>query len=241
MKSNLNLIVVEDDPIIAEDIRETLIHLGHHVVDCVYNAEQCLALLKCSKVDMLIMDVDLGRDEMDGISLARKVKQEYGYPFIFLTSYYDDDTLKRAADTQPRAYVLKPFVEKDLKVALEVSMARNAISRNVTTGHSYENDRLFAKDHGVLQAIAIKDIIYFNSCDNYCYIFVKGAKYMVLHRLKDFLDLYGHYGFRQVHRSFVVNLHHLDQITEDYVHLNDYKVPIGKSYKKDFLNSLTVV
>jgi len=117
MMAAMQIHIVEDDPVIAADIKLTQSCLGHVVTGVSHSASQCIRALEDQKVDLLLLDIDLGKNQTDGIALSQLVTSKYNYPFIYLTSYYDDATLKKVSLTKPLAYILKPFEERDLKVA----------------------------------------------------------------------------------------------------------------------------
>ncbi|MEL7146131.1 MAG: response regulator, partial [Bacteroidota bacterium] len=93
MKS-LSLFIVEDDPIIAADIRMTVEGLGHQVLAVSHRSDRCLEMLKQVRPDLMLLDIDLGKGNEDGVSLAKVIKSTYGYPYIYLTSYFDDSTIQ---------------------------------------------------------------------------------------------------------------------------------------------------
>ena len=122
--SQANILVVEDDPTIAIDIRFNLEDNGYVVVDTIHRAEDAASILDKSKVDLVMLDINLEGD-MSGIDLAEIIYREYQLPFIFLTSYSDESTLERASHTFPAGYIVKPFKENDLAPAIKMALARH--------------------------------------------------------------------------------------------------------------------
>jgi len=232
------ILIVEDDALIAEDTKLMLHDMGLNPIGKAFNAEKALCLIEEHKPDLVLLDIEI-EGHVDGIMLAERINSQFQIPFIYLTSYYDEKTLIRAGETNPMAYVLKPFDERDIKVAIEMALYKFHRKSSETNG--LIDQKIFVKEKGTLKPICLEEVHYFQSYDNYCFIYLKESKHLVLQKLKDFYSKYYSMGFLQIHRSYVVNFRHITQITEDHVYLNNYKIPIGKTYRKAFIEMLTVV
>ncbi|NND09261.1 MAG: response regulator transcription factor [Saprospiraceae bacterium] len=119
--TQIRVLVVEDEPLIAEDIKETLDNMDFGVSGVAYDSRTALEELSRNTPDLVLLDVNLG-SEMDGIDIAQVINREYKIPFVFLTSYADKSTVDRAKHTRPMGYVVKPFDEKDLFTTLEIAL-----------------------------------------------------------------------------------------------------------------------
>ena len=118
------ILVVEDDPTIAIDIRFNLEDNNYTVVNVLHTAEQAMQLLESEEVDLVLLDINLD-GEMSGIDLAEIINKKFQVPFIFLTSYSDTSTLERASHTFPAGYIVKPFKENDLAPTIQMALARH--------------------------------------------------------------------------------------------------------------------
>ena len=123
-----NILVVEDEGIIAEDIRVTLERVGHNVVAVCASGEEAIGLVDEHPPDLVLMDIHLA-GAVDGIETAARIRSRHDLPIIYLTAYADSETLLRAKETGPFAYLVKPFDEKDLKPAIELTLARHALDQ----------------------------------------------------------------------------------------------------------------
>lgn len=123
-----DILVVEDEGIIAEDIRITLERIGHHVVALCATGEEAVAQVDQRPPDLVLMDIHLAGD-MDGIEAARTIQSRHDLPIIYLTAYADSDTLSRAKATGPFAYLVKPFDETSLKPAIELTLDRHVLDQ----------------------------------------------------------------------------------------------------------------
>lgn len=117
------LMIVEDERIIAEDIRRTLISFGYEVVAMASSGERAIELAKEHRPDMILMDIMLEGD-MKGTEAAEIIHNTLGTPIIFLTAYADTTTLKNAKRTEPFGYVVKPFEERELNATIEMGLKR---------------------------------------------------------------------------------------------------------------------
>ena len=96
----LNVLIIEDEVVIANDIKEMIEEFGPKVVDICINAKEAIAVLNSKKVDLALVDITL-KGGMDGIELSKIINEEYKIPFIFITSHSDDATVNRAVTQNP--------------------------------------------------------------------------------------------------------------------------------------------
>lgn len=117
------VLIVEDEPIVAMDLKQEVEELGYEVVGVAESADDALMLVQGAVPDFALMDIRIV-GSMDGIQTARALRHLYQVPSIFLTSYCDDATLARAARTMPFGYLTKPFKSAELKAALRMALDR---------------------------------------------------------------------------------------------------------------------
>jgi len=106
--SPIRILIVEDEALIAEDIRRRLVQAGHTVCGIAGNGEEALGLATRLRPRLVLMDIHLNGD-MDGIETASRIRRKVRVPLVYLTAHADDETLRRAGDSEPVAYVVKPF------------------------------------------------------------------------------------------------------------------------------------
>ncbi len=123
--SDIRILIVEDEPLIAEDIAAVIERNDFIVSAIVYTKEDAIDELTNNLPDMALLDINLN-GEMDGITIAEKINTEYNIPFIFITSYSDKQTLEKAKYTEPSGYIVKPFNEAALYSTLEIALYNHA-------------------------------------------------------------------------------------------------------------------
>ncbi len=127
--SKLRILIVEDEPVIAENISMYLDNADFEVSGIAYDSTEANEQLKNNTPDAAILDVNLESKE-DGIDIANRINQQYQLPFLFLTSYSDKETLQRAKAVNPSGYIVKPFNEKTLLASLEIAISNHAADIN---------------------------------------------------------------------------------------------------------------
>lgn len=123
------ILIVEDEPLIAESIAMHLLNTGFMISGIAYDDEEALAELKNNPPDAAILDINL-ESPRDGIAIAGYINQHNQIPFIYLTSYSDKSILDRAKETSPAGYIVKPFNKKTLIATLEIAMSNHAQQSN---------------------------------------------------------------------------------------------------------------
>jgi len=116
----IKLLVVEDESIVALDIKHRAELLGYEVVGIASSGEEALELTREKKPDLVLMDIVL-KGEVDGIEAAEIIKREYDIPVVYLTAHADKETLKRAKLTEPFGYLIKPFDDREFQSVIEVA------------------------------------------------------------------------------------------------------------------------
>lgn len=127
--SKLRILIVEDEPVIAENISMYLDNNDFEVSGIAYDSTEAKEQLQNNTPDAAILDVNLGSSE-DGIDIAERINREYRLPFLFLTSYADKETLQRAKMVSPSGYIVKPFNEKTLLASLQIAISNHASDIN---------------------------------------------------------------------------------------------------------------
>ena len=118
------ILIVEDEWITAEDLRDILTELGYTVVDVVATGEDAIARAEESRPDLALMDIRI-KGSMDGTEAARVLRQRFNIPVIYLTAHADNETVKRAKAAEPLGYITKPFQEGELHASIEIALHKH--------------------------------------------------------------------------------------------------------------------
>ncbi len=135
---NSSVLVVEDDRVVSRDIQNLLRRAGYVVLGSAVTGEEAVALALELKPDAILMDIRL-EGAMDGIEAAKAITRQRPTPVVFLTAYADDETLRRAGESEPFGYLIKPFEETQLKAAIEIALYKHDAERRLR-----ESERRYA-------------------------------------------------------------------------------------------------
>jgi CheY-like chemotaxis protein len=126
----IKILVVEDENIIALNIKNKLKKLGYSVPSIASTGEEAIKKADITFPDLVLMDIML-KGDMDGVEAARQIRDKFDIPIIYLTAYSDDSILERAKLTEPYGYILKPFKENDLRTSIEVAIHKHKMENEM--------------------------------------------------------------------------------------------------------------
>lgn len=130
MNSKKQILVVEDESIVAVDIQKTLQKLGYDVPAVVSSGQAAIQKARENKPDLVLMDIVL-KGKTDGIATAKKIHNNLNIPVVYLTAYADEATLKRAKITEPFGYIIKPFETRELRTVIEMALYKAGIENEL--------------------------------------------------------------------------------------------------------------
>jgi len=120
------ILIVEDELLIARHIEQMVKNLGYQALGVVESGEQALEATRDLSPDLVLMDIRL-KGELDGVEAATRIWKYYSIPIVYLTAYADEDTLIKATSAEPFGYLIKPFEEKELLVAIELAFYKHQV------------------------------------------------------------------------------------------------------------------
>jgi DNA-binding response OmpR family regulator len=119
-------LIVEDETLIAEELRQRLSYLGFSVIAAVGSADEGIAIAIRERPDLVLMDIRL-KGEKDGVQAAREIRNQVDVPIVYLTAYSDQLTVDRAKTSEHDGFILKPFRGRELQATIDVAMQRHAL------------------------------------------------------------------------------------------------------------------
>ena len=242
--SAARVLVVEDEFVIGRNIVAALEKTGYKVTAHALDYDEALVELKKEEPDIALLDITLD-GERDGIELADYLNQHHNIPFIFLTSHSDPDTVERATATHPSAYLVKPFEARDIYTAIQVALANFAKANPVEEAQEPNNtdeilmrDALFIKREHLFVKVRFEEIRWLKSDHVYIEVQTADKTHLVRSSFGDLLLKIDSKNFFRVHRSYVVNLAHVDAINHQMLVVDGVEIPIGRSYRDQLLSRL---
>jgi len=248
-----SIVIVEDEFSIALDIEMRLKKLNFNVIGTTDNADSAYILVEEECPDLVLMDIQIKGDKT-GIEAAKHLFKELNIPVIFITAQRDNKTFNQALDAEPYGYILKPFVDIDLKNTIDlalkkhyseletkkiIELEKSKISGQIDT--VIKNESFFIKDKNAVHRIDMKSILYLEALDNYTHIFTHEGRFTVHNFLKDVTEKLPQNSFLRVHRSYVVAINQIQTIKENTIVIGKNTIPVSRSYRQTLLDKINML
>ncbi|MEH1889408.1 MAG: EAL domain-containing protein [Nostoc sp.] len=157
----VNILVVEDEIIVAMDIQNRLRKFGYTVLGLADSGEEAIKKAADNSLDLVLMDIHL-KGNMDGVEAAQIIHNIFNVPVIYLTANADESTLKRAKVTEPFGYILKPFKEKELKFTIEITLSKHRTEKNLKQNEQWLTTVLKSIGDAVITSDALGTVTFMN-------------------------------------------------------------------------------
>ena len=145
----IRILIVEDESLVARDIENMAVSQGYEVCGIASTGDQSIEMAAQFQPDLVLMDVII-KGSLDGISTAEKIWDSYRIPVIYVTAYADEPTLKRAKITEAFGYILKPFDERELKIAIEMAYYKSRMGTKLREREEWLSALLKSIGDGVI-------------------------------------------------------------------------------------------
>lgn len=254
--SKVRIVIVEDESIVAKDIKTSLVKLGYDVVEVFSKGENLIAQLKegsISDIDLVLMDIML-KGKYSGIETSAIIHEKYQIPVVFLTAYADENTIDKAKVTEPFGYIIKPFKEIDLRTSVEMALYKFKKEKekestaktqldSLTISSSKNKDFIYVKSNSRLLKVNNDEIQYIEALKDYVVIHTLSDKFTIHSTMKDIANKLPEDEFQRIHRSYIVNLKKIKAIEMPNLILehDDTKLPVGGSYKDGLFDKINLV
>ena len=234
------ILIAEDDSVVAKNLSITLEERGYIILGISESGEELLQQLSNKTPDIVIMDINLA-GLMDGIEVAALVKSKTNIPVLYLTSDRDISTLERAKLTNPDGYLIKPFDDDELVSAIEIALHRHHLVENTKESTVVSDSHLFVKVRNRLEKLKFEEVQFIEANDIYSNLVASNNNYILSYSLKLLEDKLPKATFMRVHRSYIVNVDHINAIEDNYILIADKNIPIGKTYREELMKRLSII
>ncbi|WP_428660163.1 LytR/AlgR family response regulator transcription factor [Runella sp.] len=231
----INCLIVDDEPIAREIIKAYCSHLPMlHIVASVGNALEAKTILQTQKVDILFLDINM--PVLNGIAFLKTLKNQ---PQVIFTTAYKEYAVD-AFDLAAIDYLLKPFSLERFIVAVDKALERLNVAEQGITENEKTEDYLFLKADGKIYKIMHDELLFAEAQGNYIKIITPQNTLLPSMTFSSFEELLPKSLFLRVHRSFIINKAKITHIEGNRVFIQNHEIPIGSSYRDDFLKSLGI-
>jgi DNA-binding LytR/AlgR family response regulator len=244
--SSPRILAIEDNAHQADVLKLMVDQLSYVLIDIVDNPAEALRLLKTTKPDVLLVDIDLG-DQDRGIDMVKKINDTTTIPVIYLTTFRSDEIFNCAKATIPEAFINKPCSKEHLKAAIDLAILRRKNEVNLIRKRKQQlpiPDSIFIKVGTALVKLQLNTILLVEACDKYCYIYHNREKKHLLNvPLKKIIQHLPPDQFIQVHRSYVANLQAIDivRLQQNCIEIAGRLAPVSKAYRSALLSRLKML
>ncbi|MBG1241690.1 GGDEF domain-containing response regulator [Nostoc sp. NZL] len=157
----VNILIVEDEIIVAMDIQNRLRKFGYTVLGLADSGEEAIKKAADDSLDLVLMDIHL-KGKMDGVEAAQIIHNIFNVPIIYLTANADESTLDRAKVTEPFGYILKPFKEKELKFTIEITLSKHRTEKKLKQNEQWLTTVLKSIGDAVITSDASGTVTFMN-------------------------------------------------------------------------------
>jgi two-component system response regulator LytT len=217
--SNIKILVIEDEVLIAEHLKHYLVGFGFSEVFLTHTKKQAIQLLDHISPDLVLLDLHL-QEPKDGMEIARIIDERGEPPYIFITANADLLVIQEAMHTKAVSYITKPVKKTDLFAAIQIALKSKA---------KPEASFLLIKESNSNLKLSFDDILYIEGNSNYINIFTKTQKVITRQSLEwAELELPEHL-FMRIHRSYLVNLRAVQRTNAKSVFIGETEIPISRT------------
>lgn len=255
----IKILVVEDQKIIAKDLAGLLTSWDYQVVGTCATGEEALKLFMTEEPDIALVDIQL-LGFMDGITVVERFNAMRPIPIVYLTAQADSKTVERAKASSPAAYLLKPFDERTLQISLELAfdafeklqlqqlqaaeptkLLAHEVKLSSDTILAY-NGAVFIKQNFRFVKLATRELIYIEASRTYAYLVTTQHRHIIRMPLVAVLEKLQIEEIIRVHRSFAINIRHVQEFNDEEITLSNGKtIPFTTAYRDDFLKNFSVL
>lgn len=217
------ILLVEDDFLNRRLTKKVLVENNCRVLEA-KNAKEALGFLKTETVTCAILDIHLGENEQNGISLGRQISENFSVPFIYLTAYENPEVIGQAVATSPYSYLTKPFKNSDLIASLEIAVRK-------FQSKEQEKPSIVVKDGEYNVSLPLDKINYIESDRNYLLFHTDEKTYKTRSTIKKIMEELPDDVFVQTHRAYIVNKSKIEKYAAKSVVVNGHEVPVSGERK----------
>lgn len=217
--------IVEDEAVIAMDLEDIIVELGHHVTGISDSYEEVMRILPTDQSDLFLVDIQL-KGTKSGIEVARELNR-HGKVHIYISSLSAKNIIEQARKTGAQGYILKPFSPDDIYVAVQMATGR--------IGREEGSHAIYIREGKGRTRILMNDILYAKADGHYTHLYTRQRTHTLLRDLKKVqLELLSNSCFRRVHKSYLVNTLHIVQTEGSSLVMADGStIPLSRTYKKE--------
>jgi len=254
MPEKIQVMIVEDEAIVAMDLAAGLEHDGYVVAGIADNYDDAVKLFSSSHVDIVLMDIHIhgNKDGVDTATALMKIKQ---VPLIYLTAFTDAPTVEKVKHTNPSAFLTKPYSIENVRIDLalhhfaetkpaatgKVMALQSPAEKKTDKEHFLQlKEYIFIKQNYRFVKFKLSEILFAEADNNYVNLHTVNQKFTLRLSLSDLLERLQFPRLIRVHRSYAVNLDEISSFDEQLIRITHHEIPISRNYRQDFMDQFNL-
>lgn len=250
--NNYKILIVKDEVSESKKIEDSLLKTGHAVPLIAESCEKAIELIEQHRPDIVLMDV-IFKGEPTGLEYAGIFRERYQLPVIFISSPIDDNIISKAKFTEPYAFIITPFKDKDLEISVEMAIYKHDkisqmireknLFRSLADNNKVNANSIFVRANYRLNRIKFEDLYYVEALKDYVTIYTKDSMFTTHATMKEMIKILPEQEYVRIHRSFIVRLDKIYSIKyPDLIIDGKMKIlPIGGLFRKTLYSRLNMI
>ncbi len=230
----MNCIVIDDEPKAIEVLKRYIEKVDFlNLVETYRDPLKALMVLQNNTIDLLFLDINM--PGISGIDFKKNIDTK---AMVIFTTAYSEHAIE-SYNLNAVDYLLKPITfERFLKAVNKAFELQLLKSKKATAAVNNDTGFIFLKSGPQQHQVKLNEILFLEKDGNYLVVNLKDRKIVIRENMTDVFEVIPKEGFVRIHKSFVVALKHIQTIESEQVLINGVKVPIGITYKEEFLKAL---
>lgn len=219
-QKQIKVLIVDDDVLITETLKDHLIKLGYEQIKMVHNKEDAFSIIPFWKPHIALLDIRM-EQKYDGLEIGARFQNEFKIPFMYVTAHADMETTRRILTTKPDGYITKPIRINELMVNLSMVVERFKEELEVN---------LAVKNGCETEYIKLDELIYMKADGNYVELCLQSRKVVVRNSLESIIAELNSEHILRIHRSYAVNKTKIKKLSATEVIIEELSLPISRSF-----------
>ncbi|MFY7965850.1 MAG: LytR/AlgR family response regulator transcription factor [Chitinophagaceae bacterium] len=231
MLTNKRILIIDDDVLIAEHLKSIIQSFGCSKIELAHTSKSAISMLQEFEPNIVLLDIRL-EDKEEGITIGKKINEEFHIPFIYITAFSDNSIIKNALTTHPSSFITKPYKTADIFAALNLIYINNPDLNKAHISFKYGNEHI---------KLATTEIHLIEREGNYISIHCASKKYLLRNSIEWIVEQLPENIFVRVHRSFVVNIKLINKHTTEFVYVDNLQIPISRKTKTILMEKIASI
>lgn len=227
-KEQIKILIVDDDVLITETLKDYLLQLGYRQIKMVHKKEEAFSILPLWKPHIALLDIRM-EQKYDGLEIGTRFRNEFNIPFMYVTAHADMETTSRILTTKPDGYITKPIRINELMVNLSMVIERFKEEQGVS---------LAIKNGYGTEFIQLNELVYLKAEGNYVEICLETRKILVRNTLEQLIAEINNDQIVRIHRSYAVNQAKVKKQSSTEVFVQQISLPISRSFALEIKKKL---